>query len=689
MAWLLRVDTRRLIRGFWVGAIVGATLCGLDLTADSSGGEVLRSVVGLWTRSPLSIAIVAGIYGSIGAAVCILSSWTFGPERALRWSYGVTMGGLTAVHLVSLFLKLSVGDFLTLGAVEFCLLSPHACASEILGGRVWALALVGFGGSSMGLLASLGIAAPVPVGACSWRLPLKNVALGTLCFSALTLHSAWQRVLRGESGANVELALLSSIWEDPDEAGEGETTSGTPEPALARLSPRRGPPQSAHGEWLSNAAVGSSSPNVLLLLLESVPSRKVGYEGYTRPVTPNLDRLAKDSVRFRRAWTTATHSNYAQMAVLSSLFPRRRVGLDMYRRLDYPRFLFHDVFAVLGYQTGTFSSQDERWQGMRDFQRTSTRTHYFHAPDYPGEKFGHGHGQVISDGVTASRAIEWIQDKVNARWALYVNFQATHFPYYHQPGALHRFAPSDVEARKFSYLKYPADMRAVAGNRYDNALLWVDSQVGALRDALERTGQLENTLWVITSDHGELFGEHELVTHGRTLFDAEARVPFIMHWPRNLTPMDVYQPVSTLDVLPSILAAMDVPPHPSFQGTARVGRDRTSGEGGIFMNIQGLRTAEAIVCWPWKAIVLRPSRRIQLFDLGADPGELHDRAEAEPQRAQLLGRALRAHIAAQMAYHRRGAPDLKSRYAPRLADCPRLPGEGADANPPVPEPEVR
>ena len=78
-----------------------------------------------------------------------------------------------------------------------------------------------------------------------------------------------------------------------------------------------------------------------MIMLESVTPRHMSSYGYARKTTPELDRLARDGLRWRRAWTTATHSNYAQMAVISSLFPRRGYGLDQYTRLDYPRLLWH------------------------------------------------------------------------------------------------------------------------------------------------------------------------------------------------------------------------------------------------------------------------------------------------------------------------------------------------------------
>src|SRR5690606_4975372 len=114
----------------------------------------------------------------------------------------------------------------------------------------------------------------------------------------------------------------------------------------------------------------------LLVMLESVATGFVGYLGSDLGVTPNLDSLAESGLVMTRAWSTATHSNYAQMAVLSSLVPRRGLGLDTYETLHYPRVLLHDVFSKLGYAPATISSQDESWQGMHRFQDTGT-PHWF------------------------------------------------------------------------------------------------------------------------------------------------------------------------------------------------------------------------------------------------------------------------------------------------------------------------
>jgi arylsulfatase A-like enzyme len=255
-----------------------------------------------------------------------------------------------------------------------------------------------------------------------------------------------------------------------------------------------------------------------------------------------------------------------------------------------------------------------------------------------------------------------------------VNFQATHFPYRLPPEATAPYQPTATTRGRFNYLGYPEKDRDAAVNRYDNALHYVDEQIGGLERALDALGLLDDTIWVITADHGESFHDHGQVTHGKTLFDTEARVPLLVHWPAKLTPADVEEPVSNMDVLPTILDLLKVPPHPAFQGKSFAAPSTRSAEPpAVYMNIQGLRSAEAVVCWPWKLIVDRSARTTRLFDLERDPTEKEDRVHRDPVVAERLRATLAAQIGAQMSYHKKGNPALSERYAPRMLACPALP----------------
>ncbi|MEQ9323180.1 MAG: sulfatase-like hydrolase/transferase, partial [Polyangiaceae bacterium] len=367
--------------------------------------------------------------------------------------------------------------------------------------------------------------------------------------------------------------------------------------------------------------------------------------------------------------------NSAQMAILSSLFPRRVHGLDQYERLDYPRVLFHDVFHRLGYDTATITSQDENWQGMRRFQATETPTFFWFSESYEGEHLDSGVEKIVPDEDTTEIALDWLSTSRRAPWALYLNFQATHFPYTLVPDADRPFSPDRPSMSTFGYLGYPQSERQIVVNRYDNALRYVDEQLGRVFHYLDAAGELDDTLIVITADHGEMFFEKGLVTHGKTLFDVEARVPVIVHWRGHVAPQRRKDPVSNLDLMPTIAELVGFPAHPSWQGRSFVTPPPGSRPPAIFMNIQGLRFADAIVCWPYKLILERTSERQHLFDLSRDPAENADLIEDQPEIAARLADTLTKQLLAQLDYHREEDVEARQRrFQPRLRSCPDMTG---------------
>ncbi|MEB2324359.1 MAG: sulfatase, partial [Sorangiineae bacterium] len=481
---------------------------------------------------------------------------------------------------------------------------------------------------------------------------------------------------RDVQGSTPELGFVQSL---DDGAPSAEPIESEPSARPAERAAPPGPGLAAGAEWARVARArgrrADRRPNVILVTLESIALGHLGYQGYPRPTTPNLDRIAKESLRARRAWTTATHSNYAQPAILSSLFPRRTTGFDVYRRLDYPRFLFHDLLASLGYETATISSQDENWQGMRRFEDTGTPQYFWDSRSFTGSHLDSGSERVVPDAETMTHALEWLTAHARGPFGLYLNLQMTHFPYKLPPGAPAPWQPVEVR-RGFNYLGYSAADHERAVNRYDAALRYVDAQLGRLERFLSARGLAERTLLIITADHGELFHEHGMVTHGKTLYEGEARVPLLVRFPGRVEPGELEAPVSTLDIMPTIAELLGVPPHPSFQGTSLLASSELAGERpAIFLNIQGLRSADAIVCWPWKLIVDRTGRRSQLFNLEADPAERHDRLAGELALAAALRATLEEQMRAQVRYHEpRGGARPKT-FAPRLLGCPALPRE--------------
>lgn len=677
---------RRAARVGWLGAGLGAIL--------AIAGQVVvaaTDVPGTWTPGADHRIVGGLVMGSIAGAALglvalvgqLVQGRAFGRATI---AVTATLAGLFVwVHAFSTALRVGMGSHMTLSGLQYFLNSGTGIAREFAH-RTWgwlvvlvlAAAIIAFG-FSRGVRWAARSHPRGRFGAV--ELAFSGVLLvAWLGYVALPLPRSFALGVRQVSP---EIAFAASFETPP-------ATVAKLEPQAAHLATRSlvSPPLGAGEVWKTAAPGTGERPNIVLITVEATNIHHLGYEGSERGVTPNLDALAKKSLVSHRAYTTATHSNYAQPAILSSLFPRRGSDLDMYESLDYPRFLLHDAAKVLGYQTAVISSQDEDWQGMRRFQQTGNIDLYHHSPDFHGEHLDIGTEDVVPDGLTAKAVLEWIDarkstDAGKKPFEVYVNMQATHFPYSVPPNDPHPFTPYEPKGT-YNYVHYDRSELATVINRYDNALHSIDAAVGVLIDGLVARGIADDTIVVFVADHGELFWEHDMVTHGRSLWESEAVVPLIIHYPRRIRPGHVDVPVSTLDILPTIADAMGVSPHPSWQGQSllpferdeRAAPVRAPDHAAVFMNIQGWKHLDGIVCFPYKLVFDPETETRALYDLQADPGELTDIAARAPKIAEALANTLHAQIAAQLEYHHKDdkgeAKLTRSVYAPRLLSCPEL-----------------
>ncbi len=653
-----------------VGVFCGALLSLIHQLTQARFGDGSASL----TERALAVLLTSVGYAALMLVAAAIAGWLCvvrGSWRRLAVSFGAAALWLAScAHLLAEAVYVTAGSPMTVGALEFFANGWQHMLRALLHGYWQVLSLFALGTVVLVVLVALVLSRATHDPVLSGRRLLVGLLIGIGVLLGLN-----ELVARDRGGwalvwaSTPELAFLESIHLQAKERESLESDKS--------LRPDAGNELSAGRLWAGAAHESDQrGPNVLFIMLESVGANHLGFAGYQRgvdepSVTPNIDRIAEKSLWLRRAWTTATHSNYAQMAALSSLFPRRTSGLDTYKRLDYPRVLLHDFLYALSYRTATISSQDETWQGMLRFQTTATPTLRFHARDHQGPLINTGTERIVPDHLTAERVRRLILAQQREPWGVYVNFQMTHFPYKLPPGVSGPFEPATPNPKTFRYLSYPkADLEKVL-NKYDNALHYVDQAVGRLYDALIESHQLDRTIVVLTSDHGELFHEHGLVTHGRTLYDAEARVPLLVHFPRALEPGVSDAPVSHLDILPTLADLLEVAPHPSFQGQSFADPGSIDArQKAVFLNIQGMRTAEAIVCWPYKLIKERERRHPELYNLERDPGETDNLYYRDSRPAQRLQRLLRAQMRAQLEYHHPDNAELREeRFAPRLLTC--------------------
>jgi len=208
-------------------------------------------------------------------------------------------------------------------------------------------------------------------------------------------------------------------------------------------------------------------------------------------------------------------------------------------------------------------------------------------------------------------------EAVNDSFFLYVNLQATHYPYEY-PENNSVFLPDKPDSIFTSYISIAEGDYNKTINRYDNSLLYVDKQVGALMDLLEEYGFSNNTIIILSADHGEVFNDtHGTIRHGSGVYDEEVKVPLIIYVP-GVGHKVIDERVRHLDVVPSVLSISNFTPSPEFQGeTMKKDTD-------IFLMAQNQNFKIGLIRDDIKYIIDRATLGSEAYNLTEDPDELNN-----------------------------------------------------------------
>lgn len=420
------------------------------------------------------------------------------------------------------------------------------------------------------------------------------------------------------------------------------------------------------------APAPAGSPNLLILVLDTVRAESLSLYGYSRNTTPNLDRLASRAVRFDQARSTAPWTLPSHASLFTGRWPHElKVGESRPLDATYPTLAEH--LANHGYDTAGFIANTffcNAWFGLgRGFQ---------HYDDFYREQQAVSVGEALrctSLGRLAVRMLHepfgvdrrrkdasqingdflsWLDRRQGRPFFGFINYFDAHTPYFLPPGASHRFGRPPRDAKEVETLQgWDARSRTSVSddelnlNRdaYDDCLAYLDAEIGSLFDELERRGVLDDTLVVLTSDHGENHGEHGLIGHGRSLYDQEVRVPLLVFLPRGAHAGEVVaEPVSLRDVPATAVDLLKLTADAPFPGVS-LARFWTAAEAAtpaevpvlteVLLREQISRNRNRPPAWrgPMHAIVAEDRTYIrnadgqeELYHLRNDPAQLHDLA---------------------------------------------------------------
>ena len=285
--------------------------------------------------------------------------------------------------------------------------------------------------------------------------------------------------------------------------------------------------------------------NVLLITMDTTRADHLGCYGFTLARTPSLDRLAAEGVRFTDAIAAAPITMPAHSSILTGLYPPAHGVRDngSYALPDKAVTLAERLKAA-GYRTQAVVSAlvlnrrynlTQGFDGYDDDLWAEDEPKLFMIRDRKAPK-------------TADRALRWLAgwaaERPRRPFFLWVHFFDPHQPY-----------------------QAPAAEVARAASPYDAEIAMVDSAVGRLVDDLRQRRLLDDTLVVVTADHGESLGEHGEKTHAIFIYDATVRVPLLVRYPRLFPRGRTYTgPVRSVDIVPTVLAALHLPGGRETQG---------------------------------------------------------------------------------------------------------------------------
>ncbi|HEY7289209.1 MAG TPA: sulfatase-like hydrolase/transferase [Vicinamibacterales bacterium] len=379
--------------------------------------------------------------------------------------------------------------------------------------------------------------------------------------------------------------------------------------------------------------------SVLVITIDTLRADHLGSYGYQPAQTAALDRLASRGVRFEHASTVAPLTLPAHSSLMTGTFPAAHGVRDnggFY--LGDDQTTLATVMRSQGYRTGGFVAAfvlDHRWGIGQGFDR------YFDDFDLGKYRVELGLDAVQRPGSeVVTQAIDWLDRDTTRPFFAWVHLYEPHAPYEPPDAIRQRFPPTMAGA-------------------YDGEVATADLQVGRLLDHLADSGRLDRTLVVALGDHGESLGEHGEEQHGFFVYESDIRIPLIIAGPRVPTRV-VPDQVRIVDVMPTVLQLLGVTVPSRVQGRSLLPLLR-----GEHMDLVGLsETWYPRHHYGWSELTsIQDGRyhfiaapRRELYDLQADPQELHDIAAENPGRADGFERALRTQLAQATTAHAQTTP---------------------------------
>jgi len=399
-------------------------------------------------------------------------------------------------------------------------------------------------------------------------------------------------------------------------------------------------------------------PNVVIVVIDTLRVDHVSHFGYERDTAAGLDRLAGQSTRFSACYAPTSWTTPSTATIFTGMSPIRHGARAKGDKLSDEVVTFAELLGAHGWNTVGYSF-NHNVSAKNGFDQGFDLFDCFlgGANDYPD----------ISEMV--ERTSTWLESRPQEPFLLYLHPMNVHGPYKfpkahrstllgHPPGREFRYhgevmkavvTGKDLSRRDDATSTYLRSLR----DKYDTAIRYTTDQLGQLFSLLEEKGLWENSLVIVTADHGEELFDHGGFSHGYSLFEEVLRVPLYIKLPSQQEGRSSDARVSIMDIVPTLadLLKLEVKPG-QFDGRSLALQLHAGSAGGDTRDLlftqdwPGRCVARAFVQGTHKLIEVRTNYEglknvIRLYDLEQDPMERNDLSESLRSEARRLGLEMR------------------------------------------------
>jgi arylsulfatase A-like enzyme len=410
---------------------------------------------------------------------------------------------------------------------------------------------------------------------------------------------------------------------------------------------------------LSVAGCGNRTPNVLVVLVDTLRVDRLGAYGSARGLTPFIDSLAGRGCVFRRAYAPSSWTNPSVASLFTSRYQSQHGVISFSSVLPEEELTLAELLKQHGFRTAAFVGNILVNQHTGFAQGFDTFENVPGPRATPNDPSAKGRAEDLNP-----RVLHWLDQahaaEPSAPIFLYLHYMEPHAPYAPPADLLARSLdgqPTPDLARINSQMIYPlppfdVEVTRAAERLYDAEIASLDARLRELFAALATRGFLDGAIVLFVADHGEEFLEHGLVGHHQTLYEEVIRVPLLLVAPGCAAHRDVTDVVSLVDMAPTLLELLGIPSPAGYEGRSvvpTIGRGWwwPGGRAGLPAGrpaLSELIKAEGTLrLSPHEYAVVRDTAKLivgvdgerEYYDLGRDPGERDRNLVAAGTRAGL------------------------------------------------------